>query len=65
MSTGCPNCGSKLRKRGENLLRNIRLREIENRYDDYVCPDCEITYSEEEIIREKKRQNGGSSSLDW
>lgn len=51
MAEDCPDCGSQLRERRPNFLRNIRRREIENRYHRFVCPACEQTFRKEEVVR--------------
>lgn len=52
MANECPDCGSQLRARRPNHLVNIRRREIESRYDKFVCPSCNETWAKEEVVEE-------------
>lgn len=63
----CPNCGKKaLRERGGNLLRNIRLREKENIYDEFICGACEETFPEGEVIKDvPDYDRDETSAMDW
>lgn len=52
MGHDCPECGATLRERRPNFLNNIRRRDIESRYDRFVCTSCETTYAKDEILEE-------------
>ena len=62
MPPDCPECERDLRVRGPNLLKNLRRRQVEDIHDKYVCPNCETTFSREEVV---DREDKNISMIEW
>jgi transposase-like protein len=53
MRYDCPNCRRvALRRRGTNLLRNVRRRERGDLLDRYICEACGKSFDESEVDEE-------------